>query len=164
MRRRPKLLIWAGAALAAAAFAGFGLAATSSGPVGRAAPPLPREHLSGPATPAAGRPELVVFWASWCGPCAQEAPALERFAQSNAGRGRVVGVNSSDTLGGAHSFIRRYAWTFSNLRDADGNAGSEYRIATLPTSFVLDSSGRIRAELRGPQDERSLARALARVA
>jgi thiol-disulfide isomerase/thioredoxin len=162
MRRRSKLLRWTLAALAAAAFAGFGLAATSSGPVGRAAPPLPRERLSGPVPPKAGQAKLVVFWASWCGPCAQEAPALERFAQSSAGRGRVVGVNASDTLAGARRFIRRYAWTFANLRDADGNAGSEYRVATLPMSFVLDSSGHIRAELRGPQEESALSKALAR--
>jgi cytochrome c biogenesis protein CcmG, thiol:disulfide interchange protein DsbE len=163
MRRRPKLVLWTLAALAIAAFAGFGLAATSSGPVGRAAPPLPRAVLAGPPAPAKGHPELVVFWASWCGPCAQEAPALERLSQSTAGRGRVVGVSASDSLAGARRFIRRYAWTFSNLRDADGNAASEYRIATLPTSFVLDASGHIRAELRGPQDESALNRALARV-
>jgi thiol-disulfide isomerase/thioredoxin len=163
MARRRKLLLWTLAAVAAAAFAGFGLAATSSGPVGRAAPPLPRERLSGPPPPPAGRPELVVFWASWCGPCAQEAPALERFSLSNAGRGRVVGVNASDMLAPARRFIRRYAWTFPNLRDANGNAGSEFRVATLPTSFVLDSSGHIRTELRGPQQESALTRALTRV-
>ncbi|HEV2982216.1 MAG TPA: TlpA disulfide reductase family protein [Solirubrobacteraceae bacterium] len=162
MRRRPKLLLWTLAALAAAALAGFGLA-TSSGPVGRAAPPLPRERLSGPPAPAAGHPELVVFWASWCGPCAQEAPALERFSQSSEGHGRVVGVNASDTLAGARRFVRRYAWTFANLRDANGDAGSEYRVATLPTSYVLDSAGHIRAELRGPQEASSLSRALAQV-
>jgi thiol-disulfide isomerase/thioredoxin len=162
MRRRPKLLLWTLVAAAAAALAGFGLAASGSGPVGRVAPPLPRERLSGPPAPVAGHPELVVFWASWCGPCAQEAPALERFSQSSAGRGRVVGVNASDTLAGARRFIRRYAWTFSNLRDANGDAGSEFRVATLPASYVLDSSGHIRAELRGPQQESSLGRALAR--
>lgn len=149
--------------LAVAALAGFGLAATRSGPVGRPAPPLPRERLSGPPAQIAGHPALVVFWASWCGPCAQEAPALQRFSQSASGRGRVVGVNSSDTLADARGFVRRYAWTFANVRDADGAAGSDYRIATLPTSFVLDSRGHIRAELRGPQHEASLRAALARV-
>jgi thiol-disulfide isomerase/thioredoxin len=107
-----------------------------------------------------GKPALVVFWASWCEPCAREAPALERLSLAPLGRGRIIGVDWSDTLSDARSFIRRYSWTFPNLRDADGTVGSAYHIAGLPTSFVLDSSGRIRAELRGPQDERSLSRAL----
>jgi hypothetical protein len=70
-------------------------------------------------------------------------------------------VDWSDTLSGARSFIRRFSWTFANVRDAEGRVGSKYHLPGLPTSFVLDVSGRIRAELRGPQDERSLRRALA---
>ena len=137
---------------------------------GSPAPALPREHLAGaPVTLAGllggapGRPALVVFWASWCGPCAQEAPALERFARTPAGRGRIVGVDWSDALVAARAFIRRYAWTFSNLRDSEGTVGNDYHLTGLPSTFVLDGSGRIRAVLRGPQDERSLAHALASV-
>jgi cytochrome c biogenesis protein CcmG, thiol:disulfide interchange protein DsbE len=156
----------AGAA-ALAALIVFGLASSSSG--GRPAPALPREVLVGPRltvaslrAAAVGRPALVVFWASWCEPCAREAPAIERFAVSPYGRGRVVGVDWSDGLSGARSFIRRFRWTFPNLRDSEGTVGLAYRIAGLPTTFVLDGSGRIRATLRGPQDERSLEGALAR--
>jgi peroxiredoxin len=74
-----------------------------------------------------------------------------------------VGVDWSDGLAGARLFIRRYSWTFSNLRDSEGTVGNEYRLTGLPTTFVLDARGRIRAVLRGPQDEASLGRALARV-
>ena len=91
----------------------------------------------------------------------REAPALERFSLSAAGRGRVAGVDWSDALSGARSFIRRYSWTFPNVRDSEGTIGNEYRLTGLPTSFVLDANGRIRAVLRGPQSEASLARALA---
>jgi cytochrome c biogenesis protein CcmG/thiol:disulfide interchange protein DsbE len=168
--RRARLLGWtlAGAA-ALAALIVFGLAPSGSSG-GRPAPALPREVLAGPPltlaglrAAAGGHPALVVFWASWCEPCAREAPALERFALSPAGRGRVVGVDWSDGLSGARAFIRRFGWTFPNLRDAEGSAGLAYRIVGLPATFVIDGSGRIRATLRGPQDERSLGRALARV-
>ena len=157
-------------AAALAALVVFGLAHHHSAVVGRQAPALPREQLAGSAVTlpgllagARGGPALVVFWASWCGPCAREAPAIERFSQSSAGRGRIVGVDWSDALSGARSFIRRYSWTFPNLRDAEGTVGNDYHLTGLPTTFVLDGDGRISAELSGPQNERSLGRALAAV-
>lgn len=148
----------------------FGLASDRSVGSGRPAPALPRERLVGaPVTlggllkSAGGRGALIVFWASWCGPCAREAPAIERFSQSPAGWGRIVGVDWSDGLSGARGFVKRYGWTFPNLRDGEGLVGNDYRLAGLPSMFVIDSSGRIRAVLRGPQSERLLTRALTAV-
>jgi cytochrome c biogenesis protein CcmG/thiol:disulfide interchange protein DsbE len=138
---------------------------------GRPAPALPRESLSGePVTLASvlagdgGRPAAVVFWASWCGPCAQEAPEIARFSRSATGRGRIVGVDWSDPLRSeARSFIRRYAWTFPNLRDAEGAVGNSYHLRNVPTTFIVDAHALIRATLIGPQSVRSLQAALARV-
>ncbi len=169
MARRMRLLAWTlAAAVVVVALVVFGLASDHKAASGRSAPALPRERLAGPPTAlpgllasAHGRAALVVFWASWCGPCAQEAPALERFASSPSGHGRIVGVDWSDALSGARSFIRRYAWTFPNMRDSEGMVGNQYRLTGLPTTFVLDGRGRIRGMLRGPQNERSLAAALA---
>ncbi|MCW2969168.1 MAG: alkyl hydroperoxide reductase/Thiol specific antioxidant/Mal allergen [Solirubrobacterales bacterium] len=157
-------------AAAVAALAIFGLSSDNSANAGRPAPALPRERLAGPPATlsgllagAGGRAALIVFWASWCGPCTREAPDIERFAVSPAGRGRVVGVDWSDGLAGAQSFVRRYSWTFPNMRDAEGTVGNAYRLTGLPSTFVLDGRGRIAALLRGPQTEASLARALAAV-
>jgi cytochrome c biogenesis protein CcmG, thiol:disulfide interchange protein DsbE len=148
----------------------FGLASNRSASLGRRAPQLPREHLSGPPATlssllagARGRPAAVVFWASWCGPCVHEAPELERFAQSAAGRGRLVGVDWSDALPNARRFVRRYGWSFANLRDGEGTVGNEYRMTGLPTTFVIDAAGRIRTVLRGPQTVRTLVGAMARL-
>ncbi len=166
-RRRQRALIAGVLAIAVAALVVFGLSSNKSGPVGRRAPELPREHLTGPPATldsvlatAHGRPTLVTFWASWCGPCAREAPALERFSRSAAGRGRLIAVDWSDALFGARSFLKRYRWTFPVLRDSEGTVGNDYRITGLPSTFVLDASGRIRSVLRGPQDAASLARAM----
>jgi cytochrome c biogenesis protein CcmG/thiol:disulfide interchange protein DsbE len=168
---RRRLLTLTALAAALAALIVFGLASNHSGPVGRRAPALPSERLGGaPVTlhsmlsTAHGRATLITFWASWCGPCAKEAPALERFSRSPAGRGRLVAVDWSDALSGARSFVARYAWTFPVLRDAEGTVGNDYRLTGLPTTFVLDSSGHIRSALRGPQDAGTLARAMASVA
>jgi len=152
-----------------AALVVFGLAPASSS--GRLAPALPREALTGPPETLAsllagvhGQPVAVVFFASWCEPCAREAPALERFSESSAGRGRLIGVDWNDALAGARAFVRRYGWTFATVRDAAGTVGYRYDLSSLPTTYVVDSAGRIRATLHGPQTERSLREALARAA
>lgn len=161
------LLVWAVAVAVVVVLAVVGLA-SSGGRNGRLAPALPSEHLSGKKVTLAalrGHPAIVSFWASWCVPCEQEAPALERFSRSLDGRATLVGVNWEDlSIGNARSFIRRHGWTFPNLRDPDGTVGREYGITTfLPTTFVLDSSGRLRMALHGPQTEQTLSDALASV-
>ena len=105
---------------------------------------------------------LVIFWASWCEPCQHEAPAVERFAQSAAGRGRVVGVDYGESeLSGPRAFVHRYGWTIPVLLDPDARAGEAYGVTSLPNTFAIDARGRIVRTLRGPQTEQSLAQALA---
>jgi thiol-disulfide isomerase/thioredoxin len=170
MARRLRLL--AGTLVLCAAIAVAAVLGLASHPLtGRPAPALPHESLiGGPLTLASllagahGRPALVVFWASWCTPCAEEAPELERFATSASGRGRIVAVDWSDpVLTDVRKFLRRYSWTFPVLRDTEGLVGIAYRIADLPTTFVIDAHGRIRAALRGPQSVGSLRAALSKV-
>jgi thiol-disulfide isomerase/thioredoxin len=162
--RRTTAVLAALALLAALAI--FGLAGTSA--ARRVAPQLPATHLSGPRVTlesllagAHGRGTLVTFWASWCTPCAQEAGALERFATSAAGRGRIVGVNFSDGATAARAFIRSHGWTFANLRDTYGQVGNAYRMRNLPTTFAIDATGHIAEVLEGPQTAASLTRAVA---
>lgn len=161
-----RLFVWAAAAATVAALVLFGLAA-SGGRNGRPAPALPRELLSGRTVTLAalrGHPVFVTFWASWCDPCAHEAPALEQFSKGLGGRAALVGVNWSDpSLSDARAFVKRYGWTFPNLRDPQGAAGLRFGITGLPTTFVIDSSGKVRATLRGPQTQQTLTSALATV-
>jgi cytochrome c biogenesis protein CcmG/thiol:disulfide interchange protein DsbE len=164
MPGRLRAVAWTLAALGAlAALAIVGLASKPASAGGRIAPALPGEHLAGPAAPsfaANGHSKVVVFWASWCDPCAQEARAVQHVSQSAIGQGRVIGVNWNDALSGARSFIRTHSWTFANVRDGEGTVGSAYRLTGLPTTYVVGSNGRIRATLVGPQSEASLMRAL----
>lgn len=124
---------------------------------------MPTSVLVPPAvSPASlrGEPAAINFWASWCEPCREEAPALERLARSLGGRAQVVGVNWNDSSSGGRSWIEKYGWTFPNLRDGEGAVGHDYGLRGLPTTFIVDPRGRIDAVLLGPQSESSLREAL----
>jgi cytochrome c biogenesis protein CcmG, thiol:disulfide interchange protein DsbE len=120
----------------------------------RPAPALPQTVLVAPSlriSDLAGRPAIVHFWASWCGPCTKEAPELERLAQQLHGRARLVGVDWSDSRSNASAFIHKHGWTFPILEDDAGRTGTPWGIDGLPTTFLLDRRGRIVKRLTGPQ-------------
>jgi thiol-disulfide isomerase/thioredoxin len=165
-RSGKRLLVWVALAVLVAVALVVGLSGKGASG-GRPAPALPRELLAGPPATLAtlratadGHPSLVVFWASWCEPCQHEAPAVERFARSPAGRGRVVGVDWSDEAQSARRFVRKYHWSFSNLRDDEGTVGYAYGLRDLPTTYVIGANGRIEQTLIGPQTEQTLGHAL----
>jgi cytochrome c biogenesis protein CcmG/thiol:disulfide interchange protein DsbE len=134
-----------------------------SDPTGRAAPPLPAKALRPPAIDLAalrGKPALVDFFASWCAPCAEEAPTLRELSAQLGDRATVVAVDWDDAGGPARAFVGENGWTFPVLADTSGTAGESYGLAGLPTSFVLDPEGRIVATFRGPQSDAKLRQAL----
>jgi peroxiredoxin len=131
---------------------------------GRQAPPLPTKALRPPGTSLAqlrGKPALIDFFASWCDPCAEEAPTLRKLSVALTGEATVVAVDWDDAGGPARAFVRKNGWTFPVLADTDGSVGESYGVTTgLPTSFVLSPTGRIVATFRGPQSEAKLRQAL----
>jgi cytochrome c biogenesis protein CcmG/thiol:disulfide interchange protein DsbE len=157
---------WVLALLAVAAVGGLviaELATSGSGDGKSAAPALPTQVLHGPSVDVAslnGAPALVNFWASWCTPCKEEAPTLDRLADKLRGRARVVGVDYNDTTSNATAFIRDHGLSYPIVRDGSGSVASDYGVTGLPTTFVLDSQGRIVRTLRGPQTASSLRDAL----
>jgi cytochrome c biogenesis protein CcmG/thiol:disulfide interchange protein DsbE len=131
---------------------------------GKPAPALPTQVLSRPRVTLAslrGKPAFVNFWASWCAPCKQEAPVLERFARTLHGRATLVGVDWNDGVDDARGFITQYRLTYPILRDDSGDVGKAYGLSGLPTTFVLDAHGEIVQRLLGPQTLGTLRAALA---
>lgn len=90
-----------------------------------------------------GRYVVVNFFASWCGPCEEEAPLLNRLQRRLAGRGTVLGVSWNDTVDDSRRFVRDHDVSFPVLRDVDGAFGRAYGITGLPETFVIDPQGRI---------------------
>ncbi len=141
----------------------FGLASKGSSgvEVGEAAPtsPLPRLDGEGSGSLAdyRGRWVLVNFWASWCIPCREEAPALERFQRRHGGPDfTVLGIDSRDLTGDGRAFVRRYGLTYPQLRDGDGDAAREYGTTGVPENFLVDPGGRVRLLFGGPLSQEYL--------
>jgi cytochrome c biogenesis protein CcmG/thiol:disulfide interchange protein DsbE len=141
----------------------FGLVSKGSSgiTVGEAAPtaPLPRLEGGGEESLSAyrGRWVLVNFWASWCVPCKDEAPALEAFQRKHGGdRFTVLGIDSRDLSGDGRDFAGRYGLSYPQLRDGNGDAAHDYGTTGVPENFLVDPRGRVRLLVRGPVTEEYL--------
>jgi cytochrome c biogenesis protein CcmG, thiol:disulfide interchange protein DsbE len=108
-----------------------------------------------------GKVVLLNFWASWCVPCQDEAPLLER-AQGALRRhgGTVLGVTYLDASPDSRNFVREQRITYPNLRDTTGEFAHAYGTDQLPESFVIDRAGDIVAIRRGEIEQAFLTRAI----
>ena len=111
-----------------------------------------------------GKPVVLNFWASWCGPCEDEAPALERAQKrlEKAG-GTVLGVTVDDATPDSLAFMRKHGLSYPSLRDVGGELKQDYGATGVPETFVIDREGRIAAMRRGQVDDRFLRAALTKV-
>ena len=129
--------------------------------IGEAVPesPLPRLEGGGSESLAdyRGRWVLVNFWASWCEPCKEEAPALERFQREHGGpKFTVLGIDSRDLSSDGQGFVREYGLSYPQLRDGDGDAAKDYGTTGVPENFLVDPQGKVRLLWRGPVSEEHL--------
>lgn len=104
--------------------------------------------------PAAGRIVVLNFWASWCAPCREEMPGLEQTYQEFAGRGvDIVGINVNDAKSAAVALATDLNITYVSIYDRQNVVAKSingYPSQALPTSIVVDRSGRVAAVYLGP--------------
>ena len=90
-----------------------------------------------------GQVVLLNLWATWCPPCREEMPALERFARENAGNVVVLGVDQGESAAAAQTFAKERGVTFPILVDEQQQYGRAYEGIGLPTSVVVGRDGHV---------------------
>ena len=95
-----------------------------------------------------GRPVLVNLWATWCGPCRREMPALERLSREQSGL-TVVAIDQREDPAIVRSYVKRFGVTFAVGIDDSQQLGTDLHLIGLPSSFFVDRDGVIRDAVDG---------------
>jgi cytochrome c biogenesis protein CcmG, thiol:disulfide interchange protein DsbE len=166
--RVPRPILVLGAVLPLVLLAGLGSFLVSRGvqgaSIGEPAPEFALADLDGNPLRLAdlhGRPVVVNFWASWCGPCVDEFPLLRAAADGHAAEGlTVVGIVFRDNSESARAFMQRMGATWAAAMDPGEAIAQRYGIYGPPESFFIDADGVVVARQIGPLSEADLDRHL----
>jgi cytochrome c biogenesis protein CcmG, thiol:disulfide interchange protein DsbE len=128
-------------------------------------PPRLRGSLGGPLADGRlslaelrGTPVVLNLWASWCTPCREEAPRLQKGWERWGPRGvAYLGLNIQDLRGDARGFAQRFGITHPSVRDARRGVADSYGATGIPETFFVDARGRVVGHVIGVVSERELA-------
>ena len=120
--------------------------------------------VSGPGLPPAGQrvslsslkgtPVVLNLWASWCGPCRDEAPIFETAWERYRTKGALVlGLDLQDLSGNALEFLREYGITYPSLRDGSDASKRDLEATGVPETYIIDKRGRIALHITGQVTE-----------
>ena len=108
-------------------------------------PALADEGLTGTLPQTTGKVTFVDFWASWCAPCKASFPAYSRLQTDYAGRGLViVAVGVDDTPADYDTFVAKHKPLFPTVHDAQHKLVAAVQVPTMPTSYLIDRTGKVR--------------------
>lgn len=126
--------------------------------LGAQAPGFALPALGGDAVALAeqrGRVVFVNFWATWCPPCRDEAPSLERLYADLHGEGFEILAVSIDAAGQestVEAFRREYGLSFPILLDPGKDAHDAYGVTGVPETYLIDAQGRLAERFIGPRN------------
>ncbi|HEX9707008.1 MAG TPA: TlpA disulfide reductase family protein [Steroidobacteraceae bacterium] len=103
-----------------------------------------------------GQVVMINFWASWCGPCRQEFPALDQIYSKYKPMGfQMLAINVESEKADAERFLGQTPVSFPILFDPDNKVSGNYGVSAMPTTFLVDRQGRLRWQHRAykPGDE-----------
>jgi cytochrome c biogenesis protein CcmG, thiol:disulfide interchange protein DsbE len=134
--------------------------------VGDTAPPLSGTTVDGRTVSLAdlhGKPVIVNFWASWCGPCIREFPVLKDAEVQHPGL-VILGVIYQDDADHAKAFATQMSADWANLTDPDGSMANAYLVVAPPQSYFIDGKGIVRSRQIGEITAADLERQYAAIA
>ncbi len=124
---------------------------------GTALPDLSAFKLEGTIPSLSGKVVLVDFWASWCGPCKTSFPALDSLQKDYGTRGLIIlAVNQDKTGETMKTFLAEHPVTFTALRDPENRLVATADVASMPSSYLVDRTGKIRFLHRGFHGEKTM--------
>ncbi len=99
-----------------------------------------------------GQALVLNFWASWCEPCREEMPSLEKLAQMHPVRLRVITINYKESPRAIAQFKEKTQLQLPAVMDADGALAKTYGVRIFPSTVLIDSQGKVRSVVRGSLD------------
>lgn len=134
----------------AALLLGLTLAAAAPVKEGDTFPDLSKFGLEGKLPELKGKVVLVDFFASWCGPCKESFPAMNDLQKKYGEKGFIIlAINLDKKKSDMDDFVKSHPANFVIVRDAENKLVKEVKIATMPSSFVLDKEGKVKSAHHG---------------
>jgi peroxiredoxin len=141
-------------------------AAIQSPAIGKQAPDFTLETADGRTlrlSEQRGKPVLINFWATWCGPCVIEMPNIQEYYEKYPGQFEVLAVNADEPEREVQDFAESMNLTFPLLLDPGNKVNSLYRLRGYPTTFILDAEGVVQIQHIGSLSEKQLEEYLSKV-
>lgn len=139
--------------------------------VGQTAPDFTLKTLDGKEAKLSdyrGKKVILNFWATWCPPCKAEIPHMEKYYKKSAKDDNVeilaVNLKKSDKDEDyIKNFVKSYDMTYPVLLDTDGEQQEQYQIVTIPTTYFIDTKGKIQTTITGPMDQKKMSDIIANI-
>lgn len=128
---------------------------------GETAPDFELTTLDGEAVKLSeykGKKVILNFWATWCPPCRAEMPDMQKYyeQQAQGENVEILAVNLTTEDKGIDkitAFVEEFSLTFPIPMDTEGEIGDLYQAASIPTSYMIDTEGRVQNKIVGPMNE-----------